>query len=119
MLGYLYKVARCEKTPSKSTFWAVKPTKKNKNEEEEGAEEVNGGGRHSLLSSGRCRTVGGDRMKSGHVTTWKGKRGKDLCQGPSWPGRKRVQKRARWLAYSCDGKGRNLEKKCSAGMKGG
>jgi hypothetical protein len=59
--------------------------------------------------------VGGDWVKSGHVTTGKGKGGKDLCQGPSWPERKRGQKRARRLAYSCDGKGRNLEKTCSAG----
>ena len=59
--------------------------------------------------------MGGDWVKSGHVTKGKGKGGKDLFQGPSWPERKRGQKRARRLAYSCDGKGRNLEKTCSAG----
>jgi hypothetical protein len=58
-------------------------------------------------------------VKPGHVTTGKGKGGKDLCQGSSWPGRKRGQKRAHRLAYSCDGKDRNLEKTCSAGGWGG
>jgi hypothetical protein len=83
---------RCEKTPSKSNFWAAKPTKKSQKEEGEGAEEVNNeGGRHSLLSSGRCRIMGGDWVKSGHVTTGKAKGGKDLCQGPFWPGRKDMQ----------------------------
>ena len=69
MFWYLCEVARCEKTPPKSTFWAAKPTKKSQKEEGEGAEEVNGGGRHSLLPSGRCKIVGGDRVKSGDVTT--------------------------------------------------
>jgi hypothetical protein len=34
MLGYLCEVARCEKTPSKSTFWAAKRTKKAKKRKE-------------------------------------------------------------------------------------
>jgi hypothetical protein len=69
MLGYLSKVARCKKMPSKSTFWAAKPVKKRQKEKGEGADAVNGGGRHSLFPSGRCRIVGRDKVKSGHVTT--------------------------------------------------
>ncbi len=76
-----------------------KALKKRQKKEGEGAEEVNGGGRHSLLPSGRCRIVGGDRVKSGHVTTGKGE-GKYLCQGPSWPQRKRAKKSARRSASS-------------------
>ncbi len=59
MLSHLCEVAWGEKTPSKSTFWAAKPRKISQKEEGEGAEEVKGGGRHSLISSGRCRIVGG------------------------------------------------------------
>jgi hypothetical protein len=63
MLDYLCEVARGEKTTFKSAFWAAKPKKKRQKEEGEGAEEVNGGGRHSLLPSERCRIVSGDRVK--------------------------------------------------------
>ena len=34
MLWYLCEVVRCEKTPSKSTFWAAKPKKKAKKRKE-------------------------------------------------------------------------------------
>jgi hypothetical protein len=55
--------------PSKSTFWAAKPVQKTKKEKGEGADTVNVGGRHSFIHSGRCRIVGGDKVKYGHVTT--------------------------------------------------
>jgi hypothetical protein len=44
MWGYLSEVARCQKMPSKSTFWAAKPVKKRKKEKGKGADAVNGGG---------------------------------------------------------------------------
>ncbi len=69
MFGYLSEVAKGEKTSSKSTFWASKPTKYRQKQKGEGSEEVYGGGRHSLLPSRRCRIVGRDREKTGHVTT--------------------------------------------------
>jgi hypothetical protein len=119
MYSYLCEVAKCPKTAPKSTFWAANHPKKSPKEEGEGGEEVNGESGHSLLPSGRCKIVGGDWVKPGHVLTGKGKGGKDLCQGSSWPGRKRGQKSARRLAYSCEGKDRNLEKTCTAGGWGG
>jgi hypothetical protein len=80
---------------------------------------MNGEGRQSPLPSRRCRIVGWDRVKARHVTTGKGKRGKDLFQAPAWPRRETPKIGARRLASSCDGKGRNLEQKCSAGGLGG
>jgi hypothetical protein len=84
MLGDLCEVARGKKTQSKSSVWPAIPKKRGQEQERVGEEEANGDRRNVLLHSRRCRTVGGGRGKSGHVTTGREKGGKDLCQGPPW-----------------------------------
>ncbi len=70
MLGYLCEVARCEKT-LQVHFLGCKALKKSgkKRKEKVQTRLMHAGGRHSILPSGRCRIVGGDRVKSGDVTT--------------------------------------------------